>query len=463
MNMQKTLSNRTLSWQSQDGDHHLHPFTPHPDLRKRGVRMITHADGVYIYDSEGEKLLDGMAGLWCTQIGYGNDELVDVATKAMKTLPYYNLFFNTSNPSATELAAKITEKTPDGISHVFFACSGSEAVDSAYKLIKYYWNLKGKPERKQFIARDGAYHGSTTVAASLSGLTGMHPQFDLPIEGIHHVGPKPCYYTNGAGMSEEEFTDKCVQAIEDKILEIGPEKVAAFVGEPVLGAGGMRPPPVGYWPKVEALCRKYGILLWADEVICGWGRTGNWFGSQTYGITPDVMTMAKGLSSGYMPISAVALGGDIAKTISEGDEEMVHGFTYSGHPVACAVALKNIEILERDGLVGDAAKDRMEYFQNSIQTLEDHPLVGEVRSVGWLGAIEIVEDKVTKKAFDPDLNVGFRCREHCFNNGLVMRSVGDAMILCPPLIISKAEIDELVEKARDALDATVSELSTLGT
>lgn len=423
--------------------------------------MITHADGVYLYDSEGAKLLDGMAGLWCTQLGYGNDELVEAATTAMKTLPYYNLFFNTSTPSATELAAKIAEKTPGDISRIFFACSGSEAVDSAYKLVKYYWNLKGQPERKQFIAREGGYHGSTTVAASLTGLSGMHPQFDLPLEGIHHVGPMPCYFTNGAGMTEEEFTDKCVKALEDKILEIGPEKVAAFVGEPVLGAGGMRPPPVGYWPKVEALCRKHGILLWADEVICGWGRTGNWFGSQTYGITPDIITMAKGMSSGYMPISAVGLGGDIAETIANSDEEMVHGFTYSGHPVACAVALKNIEILERDGLVGEPAKDRMDYFQTRIQTLEDHPLVGEVRSIGWLGALEIVQNKSTRKIFDSDLNVGFRCREHCFNNGLVMRSVGDTMIICPPLIISKEEIDELVEKARYALDRTLDELGTM--
>ena len=460
MNKQN-LSNRTLSWQSQDADHHLHPFTAHPDLRQRGVRMITSAEGIYLYDSEGEKMLDGMAGLWCTQIGYGNDELVEAAASAMKTLPYYNLFFNTSNPSATELAAKIAEKTPEGLDQIFFACSGSEAVDSAYKLIKYYWNLKGKPERKQFIAREGAYHGSTTVAASLSGLTGMHPQFDLPLDGIHHVGPKPCYFSEGGDLSEEEFTDKCVKAVEDKILEIGPEKVAAFIGEPVMGAGGMRPPPVGYWPKIEALCRKHGILLWADEVICGWGRTGEWFGSQYYGFTPDLITMAKGLSSGYMPISAVAMGGDIAETIASGDEEMVHGFTYSGHPVACAVALKNIEIMERDGLVGEAAKDRIEYFQKSIRALDDHPLVGEVRGLSWLGAIELVEDKATNKAFDSKIDVGFRCREHCFSGGLVMRAVGDTMILCPPIVISNDEIDELVDKARKALDATQQELEQL--
>ena len=420
--------------------------------------MITHADGVYIHDSEGECMLDGMAGLWCTQLGYGQQELVAAATNAMQTLPYYNLFFNTSTPNATELAAKIVEKTPEGINRVFFACSGSEAVDSAYKLVKYYWNLKGQKNRKQFIAREGAYHGSTTIAASLSGLSGMHPQFDLPVEGIHHVGPVPCYFTNGRGMSEEEFADICVQAVEDKILVLGPENVAAFVGEPVMGAGGMRPPPVGYWPRIEAICRKYGILLWADEVICGWGRTGNWFGSDTYGITPDIMTMAKGLTSGYQPLSAVALGGDISETIANGDEEMVHGFTYSGHPVACAVALKNIEIMERDGLVGEPMKPIYDHFEAQLNTLREHPMVGSVRTVGLLGAVELVKDKATNEAFDPADNVGFRCREHCFNNGLIMRSVGDTMILCPPLIITIEQIDELLEKANLALSLIQSDM-----
>lgn len=451
-------SNRTKFWQSQDADHHLHPFTSHPELRGRGVRMITRGDGVYLYDSDGNKILDAMAGLWCTQIGYGNEELAETAYKTMKELAYYNLFFNTSTPPATELAAKIAEKTPGDLNQILFACSGSEAVDSAYKLIKYYWNLKGQPNRKQFVARVGAYHGSTTVAASLSGLPGMHPQFDLPLPGIHHVGPTPHWYRFGNGMTPEEFTDHCVGAVEAKFLELGPENVAAFVGEPVMGAGGMMPPPPGYWPKIEALCRKHGILLWADEVICGWGRTGEWFGSDHYGITPDIMTMAKGLSSGYQPISAVAMGGDLARQIASNNDEMVHGFTYSGHPVAAAVALKNIEILEHDGLVGEAAAPRRDYFASQLATLSDHPLLGDVRSVGFLGALELVKDKATRTPFGDDLNVGYKCREHCFEGGLIMRAVGDSMILCPPLVISEAEIDELVEKARTALDQTAKEI-----
>jgi len=420
--------------------------------------MITGANGIYLDDSEGHTILDGMAGLWCTQLGYGNEELVDAAASAMRGLSYYNAFFMTSNPYATELAAKIAEKTPGDISQVLFACSGSEAVDSAYKLIKYYWNLKGQPERKQFIAREGAYHGSTTVAASLSGLSGMHPQFDLPIEGIHHIGPTPHHYKFGDGLSEEAFTDLCVQSLGNKILELGPENVAAFVGEPVMGAGGLMIPPVGYWPKIEAVCRRYGILLWADEVITGWGRTGEWFASQYFGIKPDIITMAKGLSSGYQPISAVALGGDIASVIAASNDEMVHGFTYSGHPVACAVALKNIEILEREGLVGKKALPRIQHFQSSIASLANHPLVGQVRSLGMLAAIELVADKGKGTAFDAALDVGFKCREHCFNTGLIMRAVGDTMILCPPLIITETEIDELTKKARHALDLTAQEI-----
>ena len=251
----------------------IHPYTNLALHREKGPVVLERGEGVRVYDSNGKDYIEGMAGLWCTQVGYGNEEIVEAATKAMRELSYYNLFFMTSNPYATELAAKIAEKTPEGISQVLFACSGSEAVDSAYKLIKYYWNLKGQPQRKQFIARERAYHGSTTIAASLSGLTGMHPQFDLPVPGIHHIGPTPHHYKFGGDLTEEAFTDQCVQALEDKILELGPENVAAFVGEPVMGAGGMMPPPAGYWPRIEAVCRKYGVL-WADEVITGWGRTG---------------------------------------------------------------------------------------------------------------------------------------------------------------------------------------------
>ncbi len=457
----KPVSNRTRVWQEQDSSHHLHPFTAHPGLREKGPRVITHAEGVYIFDSEGEKLLDGMAGLWCVQVGYGNKALIEAGYQALRELPFYNSFFQTTHPYVAELSAKIVEHTPAGMDQIFYANSGSEANDTAIKLIRYYWNLKGQKSKKAIIARERAYHGVTLAAASLSGLTGMHPQFDLPLPGFHHIGPTPHYYAYGAGLSEDEFTDKCVKALEDKILELGPENVAAFAGEPVMGAGGMMPPPKGYWPKIEAVCRKYDVLLWSDEVICGFGRTGNWFGCQTYGFTPDIITSAKGLSSGYQPISAVILGGDIADVIKSSDEEMAHGYTYSGHPVACAVALANIEEMERLDLIGEDGQIRARYFQKAIQSLADHPLVGDARGVGFLGALELVRDKATGAPFESGLDVGYICREFCFDNGLVMRGVGNTMVLSPPLIISESQIDELAAKARLALDLTAAEISKI--
>lgn len=450
------LSNQTEFWREQDSRHHLHPFTTHRELRARGPRVITHGKGVYIWDSEGNKILDGMAGLWCVQLGYGNKALADAGCKALRELPFYNSFFQTTHPYVAELAAKIATLTPPGMNEMMFANSGSEANDSGVKLIRYFWNLKGRKTKKAIISRNRSYHGVTMAAASLSGLGGMYPQFDLPLPGFYHVSPTPHYYEYGQGLTEAEFTDACVKAVEDKILELGPENVAAFIGEPVMGAGGMMIPPAGYWPKIEALCRKYDILLWADEVICGFGRTGEWFGCQTYGFTPDIMTVAKGMSSGYQPISAVILGERMAEAIRSSDEEMAHGFTYSGHPVACAVALANIREMERLDLAGAEGKKRAAYFQAAIQTLSDHAIVGQVRGIGFLGAIELVADKATHARF-PGGETGMDCRTHCFDSGLVMRAVDDTMILSPPLVISTSEIDELVKKARFALDLTARE------
>jgi putrescine aminotransferase len=326
--------------QSLDNRHHLHPFMVHPELRAAGPRVITRGEGVYLWDSEGRRILDGMSGLWCVQLGYGVRELADAAYAALTTLPYYNLFFQTTTPWAAELAGLVADKTPADLDEVFFACSGSEANDTAIKLIWYYWNLRGRPEKKAIISRKLAYHGSTLAGASLTGLDFMQGIFDLPLPRFHHVEPPPYGYGYQApGESEAEFAARCAQALEDKILELGPDNVAAFVGEPVMGAGGLMIPPAGYWPAVEQICRRYDVLLWSDEVICGFGRTGHWFGCQAYGYTPDLITMAKGMSSGYQPISAVALNGEIAGVITASRTEMAHGYTYSGHPVACAVAL----------------------------------------------------------------------------------------------------------------------------
>jgi putrescine aminotransferase len=451
-------TNRTRAWQHADSKHHLHPFTTHPELRAAGPRVITHAKGVYIYDSEGHEMLDGMAGLWCVQLGYSNEAVVQAGVEALRTLPYYNAFFQTTNPYVAELSELISSITPPGLDAILFANSGSEANDTAIKMVRYYWNLKDKPQKKAIITREDAYHGVTLGAASMAGLKPLHPQFDLPLPGFHHIEPCPYWFGKGAGLTPEAFTDVCVNALEEKILELGPDNVAAFCGEPVMGAGGMRTPPPDYWPKIEAVCRKYDVLLWSDEVICGFGRTGSWFGCQTYDFLPDIMTVAKGLSSGYQPISATILGGDIAPTIEAADQEMAHGYTYSGHPVAASVALANIREMMRLDLVGADGQRRAAYFQEAIQVLGDHPLVGEVRGVGFLGAVEIVASKQTNERFHKDCEAGTTCRNLCVANGLIARAVGDTMVMSPPLIISETEIDELVTKLRLSLDQTLQAL-----
>lgn len=449
----------TNAIQAQDNAHHLHPFTVHHELRDQNPRVISKGKGVYLWDSDGNRIIDGMAGLWCTQVGYGVEELADIASDAIKSLSYYNTFFQTTTPAVAALSELVASKTPADLNQIFFASSGSEANDTTIKLINYYWNLKGQPQKKAIIARDRAYHGTTIGAASLTGLPFMHDIFDLPLPGIHHIGPTPHFFEYGEeGESEEAFAERCAKALEDKIVELGPENVAAFIGEPVMGAGGLMIPPKGYWQKIEAICRKYDVLLWSDEVICGFGRTGSWFGCQTYGYTPDIITMAKGLSSGYVPISAIALNEEIASTIVAADSEMAHGFTYSGHPVCCSVALRNIELIEEWGLVGDRGKKTSEHFQSRLAELSDHPLVGQTRGIGMLGALELVKDKATNERFSPDGHAGATCRTHCFNTGVVMRAVGDTMFLSPPLVITEDEIDEMFALIKTSLDLTLQSL-----
>lgn len=459
--METPVSNYTKHIQSLDNANHLHPFTVHPELRAKGPRVITSAKGVYLVDSEGNKILDGMSGLWCVNLGYGVEELARAGYEAFQTLSYYNTFFQTTTPPAAELAKRIASVTPGDLDHIFFASSGSEANDSAVKLIWYYWNLKNKPNKKAIISRQRSYHGSTAVAASITGLEFMHTIFDLPFDRFHHISPPPHQFEYGEpGESEEAFAARAAKSLEDKILELGPDNVAAFIGEPVMGAGGLMFPPKGYWQHIQEICRKYDVLLWSDEVICGFGRTGNWFGCQTYGFQPDIITMAKGLSSGYQPISAVALSEEVGGTISAANAEMAHGFTYSGHPVGCAVALKVIDLMEDAGIIGDRGQETADYFQQKLRMLDDHPLVGNTRGIGLLGAIELVKDKATAERFPDDVGAGMVCRTHCFNNGLVSRAVGDTMMLAPPLVISKSEIDELFEKMRLCLDLTYADLKT---
>ena len=416
-----------------------------------GSRIVTHAEGCYIHDGDGNRILDGMAGLWCVNVGYGRKELAEVAFEQMQELPFYNTFFKTVTPPAVLLAQKIAGLTGGKLQHVFFNASGSEANDTVFRMVRHYWKVKGEPKRTVFISRWNAYHGSTVAGVSLGGMKGMHVQGDLPVPGVEHVR-QPYWFGEGFGEDPVQFGLDCAQAIEDRILEVGPENVAAFIGEPAQGAGGVILPPPGYWQAVEAICRKYGILLVADEVITGFGRTGEWFAHQTYGFTPDLVAMAKGLSSGYLPISAVAVSSDIVKVLKTGGD-FVHGFTYSGHPVCAAVALRNIEIIEREGLVGRTRDDTGPYLAKALARIADHQLVGEVRSVGLLGAVEIVSEKGTNKRWGgAEGNAGPVVRDRCIANGLMVRGIRDTIVMCPPLIITHAEIDELVGIIAKALD-----------
>ncbi len=437
-----------------DNAHYLHPFTDHKALREKGARLITRADGVHVWDAAGHKILDGMAGLWCVNVGYGRKELADAAARQMMELPYYNSFFKSATVPPVELAKQLVDLAPKGISNVFYASSGSESNDTVIRLVRHYWKLKGQPERNIIIARKDAYHGSTIASASMGGMSAVHKQIGITLPGFSHVMPPYWYGEALEGESQEEFGLRAARAIEERILELGADKVAAVIGEPIMGAGGVRIPPETYWPEVERICRKYDVLLVADEVITGFGRTGHWFGSQRFGFTPDLMTVAKGITSGYLPLSAVLVGERVVSEIMEKGGEFYHGYTYSGHPVACAVALENLDIIRREGLVEQVRNDTGPALGRMLQQFADHPIVGEVRSDGLVAALEIVRNKKTRERYPGDGKVGTLCRDICFLNNLVMRAVGDTMILAPPLTFSHDNIAELEEKIRHVLDDT---------
>jgi putrescine aminotransferase len=455
-----TPNSPTAELQALDAAHHLHPFTHGAGLRDKGARVITRAEGCWLTDSDGNRILDGMAGLWCVNIGYGRHELADAAAKQMRELPFYNTFFQTTHVPAINLAAKLAELAPGDLNHVFFAGSGSEANDTNLRLVRTYWHEKGQPDRKVVISRWNAYHGSSVGSGSLGGMKGMHAQGGMPIPDIAHID-QPDWWSAGGDMDPAEFGVAMAKKLEEKILEIGPDRVAAFIAEPVQGAGGVIVPPETYWPEISRIVKEYGILLIADEVICGFGRTGNWFGSQTMGIAPDIMTIAKGLSSGYQPIGGSILSDEVAAVIS--GTEFNHGYTYSGHPVACAVALENLRILDEEGIVTRVREETAPYLKQKFESLTDHPLVGEAKIVGMMGSIALTPDKAARAPFAAEAGTaGLITRERCFANNLVMRHVGDRMIISPPLVISKSEIDTLIDRAWTSLDEAHSQLEREG-
>jgi len=450
----------TAELQALDAAHHMHPFTHGHDLARKGARVITRARGVTLTDSDGNEMLDAMAGLWCVNIGYGRDELAEAAARQMRELPYYNTFFQTTHVPAIALSERLAALAPGDLNHVFFASSGSEANDTNIRLVRTYWAQKGQPGRDIIIARKNGYHGSSMGSASLGGMAPMHAQGGMPIPGIHHIG-QPDWWSEGGDMSPEEFGLMRARELEEAIRELGPDRVAAFIGEPVQGAGGVIIPPETYWPEIQRICDEYGILLIADEVICGFGRTGQWFGSQTFAIRPHIMTIAKGLSSGYAPIGGSIVCDEVAEVMA--GCEFVHGYTYSGHPVTCAVALENLRILDEEGIVTRAGAETAPYLGEKWNTLAEHPLVGETRIVGMMGSLALTPDKARRAAFAAERGTaGFICREHCFASGLVMRHVGDRMVISPPLVIERAEIDTLVERAWKALDLAHAELRDKG-
>ena len=440
----------TAELQALDAAHHMHPFTENASLAKKGARIMTAGKGVWLTDSEGNKIIDGMAGLWCVNIGYGRTELGDVAKAQMNQLAYYNTFFQTSHVPAIALAAKIAEIAPKGMRHVFFAGSGSEANDTNIRMVRRYWDIKGQSEKRIIIARNNGYHGSTIGGGSLGGMPGIHAHGGK-IAGVVHIG-EPNWWAQGGEMTPEAFGLMRAQELESMILNLGVENVAAFIGEPVQGAGGVIIPPSTYWPEIQRIVDKYGILLIADEVITGFGRTGNWFGSQTYGIRPHIMTIAKGLSSGYQPIGGSVVCDEVAEVLgSHGDFN--HGYTYSGHPVAAAVALENLRIIEEEHIIEHVRDVANPYLWERWSALTEHPLVGEAKLVGLMGSIALTPNKATRAAFAADAGtVGYRCRERCFANNLIMRHVGDRMIIAPPLVITPSEIDILIERAKKSLD-----------
>lgn len=454
------LGKRTgREWQELDKQHHLHPFTDHKELHAKKSRIITRADGAYIYDSDGNKILDGMSGLWCVNAGYGREQLVNAAAAQMRELPYYNNFFQCAHPPSIELASLLQEVSQPQFNHVFFTGSGSESNDTIVRMVRRYWDLMDQPERHTIISRKNAYHGSTVAAASLGGMKTMHAQGGLPIPGIVHV-EQPYWFGSDRNLSPEEFGIGAAKSIEDKINELGADKIAAFIAEPVQGAGGVIVPPDSYWPEVQRICDDFDVLLITDEVITGFGRLGRWFGADFYGARPDLIPFAKGVTSGYLPLGGVLVSDRIADVLIDKGGEFHHGYTYSGHPASCAVAIANLKILRSEKLVERVDTDIGPYLQAGWRKLADHPLVGETRMVGLMGAIEIVRNKESLERFDKKQGVGAMCRKFLIDNGLVLRSVGDTIVAAPPFVLSHAEVDEMIEITWKCLDLTHAALSS---
>ncbi len=436
--------------QALDQQHHMHPFTAEGSLRQAPPFLIDHAEGCYV-TGQGIRLLDMMAGLGCVNVGYGRVELANTAQMAMQNLSYYHSFSAVSNPTAAALAGRIAGLAPDGMNKVFFANSGSEANETILKLIAYYWRQKGQPSKRIMITRDYAYHGSTIATTALNGNPAMLEPYGIDAGDSVLRAAAPFWYRDGGDMTPEEYGLVAARSIEEKILEAGAENVAAVFAEPIQATMGAIIPPDNYFPEVERICKKYDVLLVADEVVTGLGRTGNWFAQETFGFQADIMALAKGLSSGYAPISAVVLHDKVSDVIEAGDGIFQHGYTTSAHPVMAAVALRNLDIIEEEGLVERIRTDIGPYFEAKLQTLNESPLVGEVRTKGLIAGIELVRDKNNRKHFPLDLAICEHVNQSTLVRGVIVRPTGNAIVLCPPFTVTHAEIDFTVEALKNGL------------
>ncbi len=444
----------TAQLRQLDQAHYLHPFTDLRGYSQHGGRILSRAEHVYIYDSDDNKLLDGMSGLWCCNLGYSQTSIKDAIYAQLQELPYYNSFFQCANQAAVELARALVEVTPSQFNHVFFTNSGSEANDTNLKLVQRYYQCLGKPDKHLIISRKNAYHGSTIAASLLGGMPAMHRQ-TRGLDYIHHIN-QPHWFAEGGDEEPQQFGRRMARELEQKIDELGESRVAAFIAEPVQGAGGVIIPPDSYWPEIKRICAERDILLIMDEVICGFGRTGNWFGCQTYDLQPDLMTFAKAVTNGYLPLGGVMVGDKVADVLLAHDGEFAHGLTYSGHPAACAAGIATLNVYRKKKIVESTAGKLAPYFRECLHTLADHRIAGEVRCLGMLGAVELVRDKASRERLAPNAGGAVYCRNRAIAAGLMVRQTADAMITAPPLICNRREIDRLVSLLAQALDETAA-------
>ncbi|NIS69938.1 MAG: aminotransferase [Proteobacteria bacterium] len=444
----------------RDLEHCIHPWTDFSTFKEEGSLIMAESDGAYVVDSDGRRYLDGIGGLWCINIGYGREEMAEAIAEQIRQIPYFSTFTHLITPPAATLAAKLADLAPGPLNHVFFGTGGSMANETAVRVIHFYFNRLGKKNKKQIIARTDGYHGSTYLTMSMTGVAFDHIGFDIIKDSIHHI-PAPNVYRRPDGMTVEEFCDQKVADLENKILELGPENVACFIAEPIMGAGGVIVPPPGYHRRTKEVCKKYGVLYISDEVVTAFGRLGEMFASESvFDMTPDVIVCAKGITSGYVPLGATLFSDEIYDVISVPQAKgalFTHGFTYSGHAVSCAAGLKNIEILEREDICGHV-REVGPYFEEQLATLLDLPIVGDVRGKDFMMCVENVANKETKELLPAEAKIGHRIAQHAQNRGLMVRPLAHLNILSPPLILSKEQIDFIVETLRESITATMDDL-----